>query len=1083
MQRNLLGKSAKLLGALFLGSLILLDAGHIVQADHNTPDDPDAYPDGTWVSVPSTTAGTIEERSSGIDRDFFRIDGRAGVTYRARVLLGTLSQGFDRVYSANGQEVASSSDGDASWTASSDQTYYIEVWGGSATGTYDLSLESTGGGGGDCVSELSLDRSVSDTWSSDCRSANRSDSYARFYTFSVGSATNVRIDLESDTDPYLFLLSGSGTSGSTIESDDDGGTGNNSQIFRRLPQGTYTIEATTYRGGDTGSFTLSLNREPGGGGECVESIVVGQSVGGPWSSDCRSVNRRGSYAVFYTFSVDSGSNVRIDLDSGTDNYLYLLDGSGTSGRIIESDDDGGPGRDSQIIMNLARGTYTLEATTYDPGIAGSFSLSLVGGPDTGGDCEDSIIPGRSVGGSWSGDCRSVNRSGRYARFYTFSVDSTSTVRIDLDSATDAYLILLEGSGTSGRIIESDDDGGPGRDSQIIRDLAGGTYTLEATTYGASETGSFTLSLSGNDSDPFISIESPTGGEALQLGQSVRITWSSSGIEDVQSQLSWNDGDFFSIVNFPDSVDATRGYYDWVVPENNPAVVSDLARIKAIDIRGSGINDVSDRFSIRGSGGGECVQSAAVGRSTSGSWASSCQSVNRNGRYANFYTFFVNSTSLIQIDLESSQDTYLYLLNGAGTSGTVVESDDDDGSDRNSLIVASLSPGTYTAEATTYGSAQTGNFTLSLSEITIGADCTRSIPIGWPVTGSWSSECVSANRGGRYARYYTFSIDSTTNVQIDLESGTDAYLYLLDGSGPLGSVIESDDDDGPGGDSMISRTLSRGTYTVEATTYSSARTGGFELTIQGPDSGTSEEPIFCQQYSGGGSSESRSRSVCVFGPTALTPGSPHEIEVYFGNDFESDGSLVMKTTDGSLMQALVHLAVPEDRAWVDYRNIRVEWLDSWAHSNIPGGTVTRSDYDQYFEDYLPTTSHEELVEYSEAIGQLVPGASPGAPLGDTMSSILDVAVSSQDDAIGLIRQLDQNEYDSVVVGWQDIHNLLSLQPGTAVKITIPVRLTSQLLPGENIYIYTKMHTGYYELVNWLGGVDDLDFNASTILYSP
>ena len=59
-------------------------------------------------------------------------------------------------------------------------------------------------------------------------------------------------------DTYLYLLQGSGTSGSVIESDDNGGSGTNSQIVRTLSSGTYTVEATTYYSAQTGSFTLTI---------------------------------------------------------------------------------------------------------------------------------------------------------------------------------------------------------------------------------------------------------------------------------------------------------------------------------------------------------------------------------------------------------------------------------------------------------------------------------------------------------------------------------------------------------------------------------------------------------------------------------------------------------------------------------------------------------------------------------------------------------------------------------------------------------------------------------------------------------
>ena len=112
------------------------------------------------------------------------------------------------------------------------------------------------------------------------------------------------------------------------------------------------------------------------------------------------------------------------------------------------------------------------------------------------------------------------------------------------------------------------------------------------------------------------------------------------------------------------------------------------------------------------------------------------------------------------------------------------------------------------------------------------NCLGSISLDQTVSGSWNSDCESTNRNSRYARFYTFTLDSTTEVQIDLESGTDTYLFLLNGSGTTGSVITQDDDGGSGTNSRIVRTLSAGTYTIEATTYGQLSTGSFTLTLSG-----------------------------------------------------------------------------------------------------------------------------------------------------------------------------------------------------------------------------------------------------------
>ena len=99
------------------------------------------------------------------------------------------------------------------------------------------------------------------------------------------------------------------------------------------------------------------------------------------------------------------------------------------------------------------------------------------------------------------------------------------------------------------------------------------------------------------------------------------------------------------------------------------------------------------------------------------------------------------------------------------------------------------------------------------------------------TGSWASDCASSNRSGRYARFYTFTLSEETEVTIGLTSEEDPYLFLLEGAGREGAVEEENDDIEPGNtNSQITATLAAGTYTVEATTYSSGVTGSFTLEV-------------------------------------------------------------------------------------------------------------------------------------------------------------------------------------------------------------------------------------------------------------
>ncbi len=61
-------------------------------------------------------------------------------------------------------------------------------------------------------------------------------------------------------------------------------------------------------------------------------------------------------------------------------------------------------------------------------------------------------------------CPSTHRADRYANFYTFTLMSRQEVTIDLKSANDSYLFLLNGSGQNGKVIGENDDG----DTDITR---------------------------------------------------------------------------------------------------------------------------------------------------------------------------------------------------------------------------------------------------------------------------------------------------------------------------------------------------------------------------------------------------------------------------------------------------------------------------------------------------------------------------------------------------------------------------------------------------------------------------------------
>ena len=91
-----------------------------------------------------------------------------------------------------------------------------------------------------------------------------------------------------------------------------------------------------------------------------------------------------------------------------------------------------------------------------------------------------------------------------------------------------------------------------------------------------------------------------------------------------------------------------------------------------------------------------------GQRNNGEWDRSCASTSRTGSFAHYYRFNLPQQIGVQIDLEASTNSYLYLLRGAEAGGT-----------SNSQISVLLEAGEYTIEATTQERGTTGEFRVTL----------------------------------------------------------------------------------------------------------------------------------------------------------------------------------------------------------------------------------------------------------------------------------------------------------------------------------------------------------------------------------
>ena len=106
--------------------------------------------------------------------------------------------------------------------------------------------------------------------------------------------------------------------------------------------------------------------------------------------------------------------------------------------------------------------------------------------------------------------------------------------------------------------------------------------------------------------------------------------------------------------------------------------------------------------------------------------------------------------------------------------------------------------------------------------------------GTSIAGTWAADsgCVSANSQNNdsdtyYAKFYTFTLDSQDELEVQITSDQRPYVYLLTGEGKDGEVLRRSDADS-GETAQFS--LTPGGYTLEVTTWNANATGDFTLEL-------------------------------------------------------------------------------------------------------------------------------------------------------------------------------------------------------------------------------------------------------------
>jgi hypothetical protein len=313
------------------------------------------------------------------------------------------------------------------------------------------------------------------------------------WTFQGRAGQLVRLDVTSQVfDAYTVLRFGT----TPVDSNDDGGEGNNSRLMAILPQtGAYTVVVSAFSGGASGGrydVSLGFSQPPAGAGR-VERLQPGRAASGRLELGDRP-RSGGGYQDLWEFDGRQGQAVVVEMRSAEfDAFLELRD---PDNALVAENDDGGEGTDALITATLPRaGRYRVVARSYGEREASGFyelSLALAGDMARPGRAvelrEDQTVFGRlEAGDSLLGDST-------YADVFTFRAPRDGEIAIDLRSSEfDAYLVVKDAEGVT---QSTDDDGGDGTDARVtMRVDRGRTYRILANSYGQDRaTGAYRVSV-------------------------------------------------------------------------------------------------------------------------------------------------------------------------------------------------------------------------------------------------------------------------------------------------------------------------------------------------------------------------------------------------------------------------------------------------------------------------------------------------------------------------------------------------------------------------------------------------------------
>ncbi len=287
-----------------------------------------------------------------------------------------------------------------------------------------------------------------------------------YFRIEVPEAGRLTVETTGPTDTVGYLQD---AQGQPLAEDDNTGADDNFRIVRQVPAGTYYV-------GVVGAPDRPVDDH---GNTAEEATGVGLD------STTAGVLERGGDVDYFRVTVTQAGTLTIETRGTTATKGSLLRATGTT---LAENDDAGAGGNFRIVQQVAAGTYYVAVRGYDADETGSYTLRTFFTVRPATDDHGDTLGRATRVGLNSTTAGSIEHADD-TDYFRMTITQAGTLTVETTGTTDTYGYLQNAAGTT---LAENDDGGVGRNFQIVEHVTTGTYYVEVEGFDEEDIGPYTL---------------------------------------------------------------------------------------------------------------------------------------------------------------------------------------------------------------------------------------------------------------------------------------------------------------------------------------------------------------------------------------------------------------------------------------------------------------------------------------------------------------------------------------------------------------------------------------------------------------